>query len=240
MSIGSHHSAAAGSHVWLTPPDIIQALGPFDLDPCAAPAPRPWPTAKRHITLPNDGLATPWPKEERAWVNPPYSTAEIGKWLKALADHDNGTALIFARTETDAFHRYVWERATGLLFLRTPRLHFHYPDGTRAENNCGAPSVLCAYGKNDADILATCEIAGHFVPLRIARSVVVEALTLSWVAEIRDWLAERDEPVDLQELYRAFANHPKAQANRNWKPKIRQSLQRGAGVRVSKGKWRRA
>ena len=32
---------------WLTPPEIIRALGPFDLDPCA-PVNRPWDTANDH------------------------------------------------------------------------------------------------------------------------------------------------------------------------------------------------
>jgi hypothetical protein len=34
--IGVHHSAKAGSHEWLTPPHILEALGGwenFDLDP---------------------------------------------------------------------------------------------------------------------------------------------------------------------------------------------------------------
>lgn len=38
------------SNIWLTPRNIIEATGPFDLDPCAAPAPQPWPTAKVHYT----------------------------------------------------------------------------------------------------------------------------------------------------------------------------------------------
>ncbi|WP_280940170.1 hypothetical protein [Mesorhizobium sp. WSM1293] len=43
MTIGSHHSARAGTDVWLTPPAILAALGgaeSFDLDPCA-PLDRP-------------------------------------------------------------------------------------------------------------------------------------------------------------------------------------------------------
>ena len=32
------------SEVWITPPWILRALGPFDLDPCAADQ-QPWPTA---------------------------------------------------------------------------------------------------------------------------------------------------------------------------------------------------
>lgn len=38
-----------GHPEWLTPRNIVDALGPFDLDPCA-PIVRPWPTAVQHYT----------------------------------------------------------------------------------------------------------------------------------------------------------------------------------------------
>lgn len=59
QAIGSHHSARILEERWLTPPSILTALDPFDLDPCAAPEPRPWPTADRHITRSEDGLTAP-------------------------------------------------------------------------------------------------------------------------------------------------------------------------------------
>lgn len=59
--IGSHTKTRRGeTNTWLTPQSLIEALGPFDLDPCAAPSPRPWPSAKYHIELPVDGLAEAW------------------------------------------------------------------------------------------------------------------------------------------------------------------------------------
>lgn len=82
-----------------------------------------------------------------------------------MAEHGRGTLLIFARTETEAFHEFVWQRADALLFLRG-RLHFHRPDGSRAAANAGAPSVLCAYGGEDAQRLAECDLAGRIVVLR--------------------------------------------------------------------------
>src|SRR3546814_5442415 len=97
---------------WLTPLPIVSALGPFDLDPCAAPSPRPWPTAARHIELPEDGFAAEW--SGRVWMNPPYGS-EMARWLDKLATHRNGCAPIFARTETAMFHEHVWARANGLL-----------------------------------------------------------------------------------------------------------------------------
>ena len=47
--IGSHQKSIGDNQVWLTPKFILDALGPFDLDPCAAPEPRPWNTAAKHI-----------------------------------------------------------------------------------------------------------------------------------------------------------------------------------------------
>lgn len=41
---------------WLTPPYILEALGGFDLDPCA-PEFRPWDMAKVHYCKEQDGLS---------------------------------------------------------------------------------------------------------------------------------------------------------------------------------------
>lgn len=157
-AMGSHQSANAKTTTWLTPPHIIDALGPFDLDPCAAPG---WPTAAEHYILPQDGLALPW--HGAIWLNPPYG-AEVWTWLKRLAEHDDGIALVFARTETAGFVREVWDKASGVLFLHG-RLHFHYPDGERAPANSGAPSCLVAYGDRAAEKLAASDLAGTFVRL---------------------------------------------------------------------------
>lgn len=160
-SMGSHHSARAKTTTWLTPPEIVQALGQFDLDPCAAPSPRPWATAARHIELPEDGLTADW--RGSVWLNPPYGS-ETWQWLDKLADHEDGVALIFARTETYGFVKTVWGRATALLFLHG-RLHFHHADGTRASANAGAPSVLVAYGRDAAARLRTTTLAGTYVQI---------------------------------------------------------------------------
>lgn len=145
--------------VWLTPRHILDALGAFDLDPCAAPDPTLWPTAREHITLPRDGLSEPW--HGRVWCNPPYNQHAY-LWLERLALHGTGTALIFARTETTGFVEHVWNAADAVLFLHG-RLHFHHADGTRAKANSGAPSCLVAYGWRDAARLANCGLRGTFL-----------------------------------------------------------------------------
>ena len=52
--IGSHQSARSMKSEWLTPPDLLSQLPEFDLDPCS-PVRRPWPTAKNHYTIEDDG-----------------------------------------------------------------------------------------------------------------------------------------------------------------------------------------
>jgi hypothetical protein len=148
--MGGHHLPVFDKDEWLTPPGIIDALGgpsSFDLDPCA-PIDRPWPMARMHYTKTENGLLMPW--EGRLWFNPPYGGPSIvGPWMRRMAAHGRGTALIFARTETALFHETVWNRATAILFFQG-RLFFHHADGRRADNNAGAPSCLVAYGNDDA------------------------------------------------------------------------------------------
>jgi hypothetical protein len=159
--MGGHQSARMKNDEWLTPPEILRVLGPFDLDPCS-PVNRPWPTAGHHFTVLDNGLHQPW--SGRVWLNPPYG-AEAAQWLRRLVAHGNGIALIFARTETAMFFDWVWPKASALLFIKG-RLHFHFVDGRRAVANSGAPSVLIAYGDENAVSLSACGIPGAFVDLR--------------------------------------------------------------------------
>jgi len=154
----SHERLPTGKCEWLTPPHVLRPLGEFDLDPCAAVR-RPWPTARHHLTIQEDGLARPW--FGRVWLNPPYGR-ETGRWLARLADHGNGIALVFARTETRMFFEHVWKKAAAILFLRG-RLTFYNEDGTRPSNSGGAPSCLIAYGRHNAAALAACGLSGKLV-----------------------------------------------------------------------------
>ncbi|WP_321829519.1 DNA N-6-adenine-methyltransferase [Burkholderia cenocepacia] len=142
---------------WLTPPEWLAALGEFDLDPCS-PINRPWDTARRHLTILEDGLTYHW--HGRVWCNPPFGR-EAAKWLKRMADHNNGIALIPARTETAMFYESVWSRADSVCFVRG-RPHFHYVDGRRAPFNSGAPICLVAYGRANTIALLDSRL-GHVV-----------------------------------------------------------------------------
>lgn len=159
--MSSHQSQKMLNDEWLTPPEIIQSLGPFDLDPYA-PIVRPWDTAEKHYTVNDNGLLQPW--DGFIWLNPPYGV-QTGAWMRRMAMHGNGIALIFARTETSMFFEFVWPCATSLLFIEG-RLYFHYVDGSKAKANSGAPSVLIGYGTKADARLYRSKIPGKYIKLR--------------------------------------------------------------------------
>lgn len=151
--------STATTHDWLTPPEILSALGTFDMDPCASQF-QPWRTATTQFTIEDDGLARDW--VGRVWCNPPYGP-HAEKFLKRMADHDNGILLIFARTETKAFQQHCWARAAGMLFM-AGRIKFRMPGGGSA-GPAGAPSVLIAYGADNLAALRDSKIPGYVVAL---------------------------------------------------------------------------
>jgi len=159
--IGSHQSSKMLNDEWLTPLGLITDLGPFDLDPCA-PVVRPWDTAVKHYTINDNGLLQEW--DGFVWCNPPYGQLAV-RWLERMAMHNNGIALIFARTETEMFFNWVWSKATSLLFIEG-RLYFHYVTGERAKANSGAPSVLVAYGSEADKRIRYCQTAGKYIRLK--------------------------------------------------------------------------
>jgi hypothetical protein len=167
VGLSGHQSARMLSADWLTPPEILARLGPFDLDPCT-PETMPWTTAAARYTKLQDGLVQAW--RGRVWLNPPFGR-EAPLWLAKLRRHGNGIALVPARTETRMFYENVWGHADAVCFLRG-RPHFHRPDGTRAAANSGAPICLVAYGYNNAAALRSADL-GFVVPAKMPHDQAV-------------------------------------------------------------------
>jgi len=141
-----HENTTANHHDWITPKWMIDALGVFTLDPCQS-LNQPWPCAKRGLTIRDDGLSQQWAGD--VWLNPPYGRA-IEKWIERMAEHGDGIALMFARTDTRWFQRHCAE-ADALLFVRG-RVRFHDGQGDKFTRKGGgasatSPSVLVAFGE---------------------------------------------------------------------------------------------
>lgn len=83
--IGGHHSTHAATHDWITPQYVLDALGRFDLDPCASLT-QPWPCATKAYTIRDNGLKQRWGKGRvklkrylamRGWLVPNETRTEI-------------------------------------------------------------------------------------------------------------------------------------------------------------------
>jgi hypothetical protein len=156
VTLCSHQQSIGKSQDHITPRFIIDAVGPFDLDPCAAD-PRPWDCARINWTT--GGLEREW--TGLVYLNPPFHRYEVGAWIAKLAAHGHGIALLHARTETEWFEP-IWQHAAAILFL-ADRLRFHRPDGTRQPANSGAPPILAAFGDEASLRVHRCGLPGALV-----------------------------------------------------------------------------
>lgn len=152
--------AAITTVEWLTPPELVNRLGEFDLDPCT-PINPPFVHAKYNFNLNDDGLTKKW--FGRVYMNPPYGRG-MEKWIEKLKNHGNGIALIFARTETKCFFNHIWDDADAVLFVKG-RIKFYNIDG-KQKGTPGAPSVFIAYGKQNIEALKNAGISGKFIILK--------------------------------------------------------------------------
>ena len=164
------------SNIWITPEEILKPLGPFDLDPCAAPIPRRWDTAKTMwAESVEDGLKREW--SGRVWLNPPYDRRWIEKWMEKMARHGNGVAMVYARSDTNWFQKWVFPFVSGIFFFRG-RIRFYRPNGVLA-GAAPAPHVLLAYGAENANRLANYSWPGAWVPYSHGNKILTESAPLS-------------------------------------------------------------
>lgn len=108
---------SSGKDDWETPPDLFRKWNcefHFTLDACATESNA---KCKRFYTPEQNGLNQDW-QGETVWCNPPYSPKKPGQaaWIEKCHDEAQkpGTVcvmLIPARTDTKAFHRYIYHEA---------------------------------------------------------------------------------------------------------------------------------
>lgn len=138
----SHEPRNSGKVEWFTPRWVFDDLGlEFELDVAAPPGGVPWVPAKRFLTAADNALTLPW--EGRVWCNPPYGRL-TSPFLARMHAHRNGIALVFSRTDTVWFHKYV-SQADAVYFL-PKRISFVNGQTGRDERGAGAGSLLAAWG----------------------------------------------------------------------------------------------
>lgn len=131
---------------WRTPADLFAALHrefAFTVDAAAsernALLPRFW-------TRESDAFRQDW-RGERVFCNPPYGR-DAGRWIAKFSEAVRGggaeivVALLPARTDTRAFHDYLYQKpGVELRFLRG-RLRFGHPDTGVPMNPAPFPSMV--------------------------------------------------------------------------------------------------
>lgn len=116
----------------------------FDLDPCSPVDPKKRTTkARQHFTKEDDGLSQPW--FGTVFLNPPYHRKIVNQWIQKLAEHGDGIALLFARTDNAWFHDFTPDA----IFFLKGRVNFISSVDLRPieGGGAGAGSMLMAYGR---------------------------------------------------------------------------------------------
>ena len=142
---------STGKDDWETPPELFEKLNQefrFTLDPCCTEKSA---KCKRYYTKEQDGLAQSW-EGETVFCNPPYSPKTRNNpgqvaWIKKAYEESkkpNTTVvmLIPARTDTKAFHQYIYNRSE-IRFL-PGRIKF-----VGAKFNAPFPSMVVIFRKKE-------------------------------------------------------------------------------------------
>ena len=124
---------------YLTDPQLIKELGPFNTDPCCLDK-MPWRTAKRMLTKKDNGLTSKW--TGTVWLNPPYSKPL--PWIERFIEHGNGIILVPGRSPETAWCQLLYEQAD-LFFYPRGRFVFFLKDGSPSAGKW-QPNLLAAMG----------------------------------------------------------------------------------------------
>jgi len=171
----THESTYNESKEWYTPRLIFKALGiDFDLDPCSPGQDIVrWIPAQIHYTIRDDGLQAKW--FGNVFMNPPYGM-DTPHWMKRLAKHGNGIALVFARPDTQWFHDYI-PLADAICFIKgrvqfipAEKALFYAAGQYQPKASCGAASILVAFGEKNAEALFKSNLGLALPVSRLAES----------------------------------------------------------------------
>lgn len=128
---------------WATPQDFFDTLDrefSFTLDPCADETNH---KCNRYFTQEIDGLSQDW-GGETVFCNPPYGR-DIKNWVKksrdeALKPNTTVVMLIPARTDTQYFHDYIYQKPNVEVRFIKGRLKFG-----DSNNSAPFPSMVVVF-----------------------------------------------------------------------------------------------
>lgn len=137
-----------------TPPQYIElareALGAIDLDPASSDKAQETVKARQYYTAADDGLSKEKEWRGRVYLNPPYCSELIGKFIKKLvAEYTAGrtqSAILLTNNSTEtAWFRMAQEACSAICFPDT-RIPFVKADGEIVAPN--RAQAFCYFGPN--------------------------------------------------------------------------------------------
>lgn len=141
----THKKARGVTDTWITPVEVTNLLGQFDLDP-ATHTRQPWQHATFNYTYHDDGLRSVW--FGRVWLKPPYFRGEIDRWVMRFCLHGNGCMLIPASVNTKRFHEMIVPSCDSVLFFKR-RVNFANELGEFTSGNGGQDLMIVNASKYD-------------------------------------------------------------------------------------------
>jgi site-specific DNA-methyltransferase (adenine-specific) len=137
---------SSGKDDWETPETLFTELDKefnFEWDVCASK--NNTKVIGCYFDEQQDGLAQNWAHTAGVvWMNPPYSRGQQSKWIaKAALEATKGitvVALLPARTDTKAFHQYIYNQPNVVIRFLKGRLKF-----VGAKNSAPFPSMIVIF-----------------------------------------------------------------------------------------------
>ncbi len=147
---------------WYTPEWIFKKLAiDFDLDPCSPHDMESVVPAKTKYTVFDNGLSKPW--HDRVWLNPPYGK-DTPFWMNRIAEHGNGIALVFSRTDSSWFQNAM-RACTSILFFEGRIEFIPGLENQHKKSRSGAGSAMFAFGDECAKAVYRLSDEGFYLQI---------------------------------------------------------------------------
>lgn len=174
-----HVANNSGNNEWYTPVDYIEAarltLGTIDLDPASSDEANTVVRATRHCTIDDDGLAQNW--SGRVWMNPPYSSDLVGRFIDKIIYHycagDVPEAIVLVNNATETQWFQTLAAHVSAICFPAKRIRFWTPTGESGSPLQG--QAILYLGPNADNFIDNFSFFGLLARVAVVHEIEMEA-----------------------------------------------------------------